>query len=354
MNIRRLCLVALVVLLGLTSTLPAAANTRAGMPVFFPETGHTLGYTFREFYDRQGGTPVFGLPLSEVFLEDGRPVQYFERARFEWHANLLQVQAGHLGRWAARERMNEAPFQPQTGATAGAVFFPETGQALAGSFLNFWRSNGGLPTFGYPISAEFREVNAQNGQTYSVQYFERARFEYHPQQPPGARVLLGHLGREYLAAHPAPVAALQPVSSAAAAWEGLRPTAISVPRIGVNTRIVTTGFSYGEWEVPRHTAAFYWPVSAVPGTGGNIVVAGHVGYRGVIFNQLPNVRNGDEVFLMVGTQSHRYIVQEVLTLLPSETWVMNPTGSEVLTLITCVPIGVYSHRLIVRATPAPE
>jgi sortase (surface protein transpeptidase) len=32
---------------------------------------------------------------------------------------------------------------------------------------------------------------------------------------------------------------------------------------------------------------------------------------------------------------------------------MNPTATETLTLITCVPVGVYSHRLIVRALPAP-
>jgi LPXTG-site transpeptidase (sortase) family protein len=41
----------------------------------------------------------------------------------------------------------------------------------------------------------------------------------------------------------------------------------------------------------------------------------------------------------------------VLTVLPSEVWVLNHTSEETLTLITCVPIGIYSHRLIVRATP---
>ncbi|NTV63606.1 MAG: sortase, partial [Oscillochloris sp.] len=49
---------------------------------------------------------------------------------------------------------------------------------------------------------------------------------------------------------------------------------------------------------------------------------------------------------------HRYIVHDVLTLLPSEIWVMQPTSEEVLTLITCVPIGTYTHRLVLRAYPA--
>src|SRR5690606_6760859 len=102
---RLLTLLALLTIAGLTApAAPAAANTRAGTPVRFRETGPTLAYAFREFYDRQGGLPIFGLPLTEVFVEDGRPTQYFERARLEWHGNLGLVQAGHLGRWAAERR----------------------------------------------------------------------------------------------------------------------------------------------------------------------------------------------------------------------------------------------------------
>lgn len=87
---QRLLLLILLLILGATALPPAqvAANTQAGTPMLFGETGHTLAYAFREFYDRQGGLSIFGLPLTEVFVEDGRPVQYFERARFEWHATL--------------------------------------------------------------------------------------------------------------------------------------------------------------------------------------------------------------------------------------------------------------------------
>jgi LPXTG-site transpeptidase (sortase) family protein len=60
---------------------------------------------------------------------------------------------------------------------------------------------------------------------------------------------------------------------------------------------------------------------------------------------------GDELYLTVGDRDRRYIVREVLTVLPSETWIMNQTSTEMVTLITCIPIGVYSHRLIVRAEP---
>jgi LPXTG-site transpeptidase (sortase) family protein len=354
-NLPRIFALLLVTLLAATSITaqPVQANTQAGIPILFPETGHTLGYSFRQFYDSQGGVAIFGLPLTEVFIEDGLPVQYFERARFEWHATVGQVQAGHLGRWAAQNRMHLPAFAPQAQPSAEGAFFPETGHSLKGAFLSFWQQNGGLETFGYPLSEEFAETNDQDGQSYTVQYFERARFELHRGPLGQPEVLLGHLGRQYLAAHPAPAWAVQPVASADQAWSAVRPSHIRIPRIGVDVNISMNGFSYGEWEVPRYTAAQYWPVSGFPNTAGNIVLAGHVGYSGIIFSSLPNAAAGDEIFLTVNGADRRYIIDEVLLLLPRDTWVMNPTSSETLTLITCYPVGVYSHRLIVRATPAP-
>lgn len=350
---RRLLAVLMLISLA-TVSLPAAsvtANTQAGKPVYFAETGHTLGYAFREFYDRQGGLPIFGLPLTEVFIQDGRPVQYFERARLEWHGNLGLVQAGHLGRWAAQGLAGHPAFAPISVPPPGAVLYRETGHSLGGPFATFWRNNGGLATFGYPISEPFEEQNPQDGQFYTVQYFERARLEYHPNNPARYQVLLGHLGRQYMAAFPAPDWAVARVQRAEQAWDALRPMRVQLPRIGVDTEVISAGFSLGEWDVPRYTAAHYWPIASYPGTAGNVVIAGHVGYRGIIFSQLPAVQTNDTVIVTTGSGDRRYRVTEVHTLLPHETWVMAPTPTEVLTLITCVPIGTYTHRLIVRAVP---
>ncbi len=349
---RRLLLLVMLLVVGALALAPTAAvaNTRAGTPVLFRETGHTLAYSFREFYDDQGGLPIFGLPLTEVFVEHGRPVQYFERARLEWHGDMGLVQIGLLGRWAAERHAGHPAFTQIDAAPAGGVFFAATRHALTGSFLRFWR-RGGLSIFGLPISEPFEELNEQDGRVYTVQYFERARFELHPERPAANQVLLGHLGRQYLAAYPAPESAQRPVESAAQAWASLRPTRVRVPRISLDTAIVSEGFSLGQWDVPRATAVHYWPIAGYPGTSGNIVLAGHVGYRGEIFNRLPNTRQGDEIFVTAGGQERRYIVREVLTLRPTATWVMGPTPDEQLTMITCVPIGVYTHRLIVRASP---
>jgi plastocyanin len=72
--------------------------------------------------------------------------------------------------------------------------FPETGKTVCGRFLQYWQANGGLAQQGYPISGEFVEVSELNGRSYTVQYFERAVFELHPENQPPYDVLLSQLG----------------------------------------------------------------------------------------------------------------------------------------------------------------
>ncbi len=147
--------------------------------VFFPQTGHHLGYGFLRFWRANGGVQIFGYPLSEEFTENGRTVQYFERAKFEYHpeeANpQYQVQLALLGTQLYGGR-NFATVPPGS----GEQFFAETNHAMSGTFLDFWRKRGGAQIFGLPISEPFQEQSTVDGQTYTVQYFERGRFELHP------------------------------------------------------------------------------------------------------------------------------------------------------------------------------
>lgn len=71
-------------------------------------------------------------------------------------------------------------------------YFPETGHGIGHGFKSYWETNGGLPIFGYPLTDEIQE----DGMT--VQYFERAVFEFHPENPDPYRVLLRRLGAEAL------------------------------------------------------------------------------------------------------------------------------------------------------------
>jgi type VII secretion-associated serine protease mycosin len=159
---------------------------------YFTETGHSLSFGFKIYWESRGSLPLFGLPISEEFQENGYTVQYFERARFEYHPEYAgtpyETELGLLGREATNWIVYPpiAPFDN----TAERVFFPETGHSLARGFLAYWQQHGGLAIFGLPISEEIQE----NG--YSVQYFERNRFEYHPELPAEFQVSLGLLGRD--------------------------------------------------------------------------------------------------------------------------------------------------------------
>ena len=63
------------------------------------------------------------------------------------------------------------------------------------SYPTSWQQHGGLAVNGFPISEELRE-RGSDGKTYAVQYFERSRFELHPENPSPYNVLLGFLGRQ--------------------------------------------------------------------------------------------------------------------------------------------------------------
>ena len=170
---------------------------------FFPETGHHLSGDLLTNWLEHGDFTIYGFPITEPISEDGRIVQYFERARLEWwpenredHPDWVII-GSHLGIWKAQQVRDRAPFLPvrleNYNPEDGYYYFEETGHTLANGFKEFWDKHGGLPVFGYPISEEFEE----NG--FVVQYFERARFEWHPENA-GTQyeVLLGHLGREYV------------------------------------------------------------------------------------------------------------------------------------------------------------
>ncbi len=176
--------------------------------VYFPQTGHILRAEFLAYWRSHGGLAQFGYPISEAYQEtnptDGKVyiVQYFERQRFEYHPELppaFHVELGLLG-VALVHGQSSGPYAtvPSPGPdTADRVYFSQTGHTLSGAFLTYWRGHGGLPMFGYPLSEPFSEVSSTDHKTYTVQYFERARFELHPENNPPFNVLLGFLGHWY-------------------------------------------------------------------------------------------------------------------------------------------------------------
>jgi len=165
----------------------------------YPQTGQSVCKQMEPYWQRYGGLPQFGYPISAPMQEksptDGKSytVQYFERARFELHpenkGTAYEVLLGLLGK----------QFHPVDGPAAPIndgkhVYFKETGHNVGALFSGYWQAHGGLFVNGYPITEEFPEKGA-DGKMYTVQYFERGRFEYHPENKPPYDVLLGTLGR---------------------------------------------------------------------------------------------------------------------------------------------------------------
>src|SRR5438552_4285809 len=84
----------------------------------------------------------------------------------------------------------------EQGAAGDRSYFLQSGHTLGGEFKRFWEAHGGVARLGYPISEEVREVNPLDSQERTVQYFERAVLEYHPElASAGHPVLLAAVGR---------------------------------------------------------------------------------------------------------------------------------------------------------------
>ena len=81
---------------------------------------------------------------------------------------------------------------------ASHKFFNETGHNLSNAFKAYFDANGGVARFGLPLTEEFTERNTADDKVYTIQYFERARFEYNSDL---GKVQLGQLGTEVFPAH---------------------------------------------------------------------------------------------------------------------------------------------------------
>ncbi|MBI2187193.1 MAG: class D sortase [Acidobacteria bacterium] len=122
---------------------------------------------------------------------------------------------------------------------------------------------------------------------------------------------------------------------------------IDIPRLGVSA-VVRAGTDARTLRL----AVGHIPGTAVPGETGNIGLAAH---RDTFFRRLRDIRAGDEIRLVTPEGTYRFRVDHTRIVSPTDVWVLNPTRTAALTLVTCYPftyIGSAPERFIVRAVPA--
>lgn len=89
--------------------------------------------------------------------------------------------------------------------------------------------------------------------------------------------------------------------------------------------------------------------TAMPGEIGNVCIIGHRSYTyGEFFNRLNEIEINDDMIIEYEGNKYKYKVTEITVVKPEEVSVLDQTEDEEITLITCTPIHVGSHRLIVK------
>jgi hypothetical protein len=229
-NLGRAALYATVIGAMAVSLIPATARTASAQGNTRKIGDFDVAGRFLEVWSAQGNdqssTYVNGLPITarraEISTEDGKTydTQWFERAKYEAHpenkapydvllgrlgANFVEGRGSINGETGKVRNESDAAFvgidKPADANGTTKVWFQETKHSVSGKILQYWNQYGGLQQFGFPLSEAFDEVST-DGKTYSTQYFERARFEVHPELQDPYAVELGLLGVQQYKATP--------------------------------------------------------------------------------------------------------------------------------------------------------
>jgi sortase A len=122
------------------------------------------------------------------------------------------------------------------------------------------------------------------------------------------------------------------------------PTHIVIPAIEVDALIVE-----GDTPEQLKLGVGHHLYTANPGERGNMVLSAHNDIYGEIFRRLDDLELGDEVIVYAGEQPYRYFVTAKKIVESSEVSILAPTTKPVVTLFSCYPYMVDTHRIVVIA-----
>ena len=141
------------------------------------------------------------------------------------------------------------------------------------------------------------------------------------------------------------------------------------PASGIRLPAAATGGMIGRLEIPHlrlsvmvmegdgprtlRRAAGHVPGTPLPGEPGNVGITGH---RDTFFRPLRNIQRNDIITLTTLQGEYHYRVVSMRVVPPNNVAVLDSTGGEILTLVTCYPfyyVGPAPNRFIVRAKRVP-
>lgn len=129
---------------------------------------------------------------------------------------------------------------------------------------------------------------------------------------------------------------------------------ISIPSIKTNLPIF---HGTDEETLSKGVGHLFGSSLPVGGTSTHAVLTAHSGYvNATLFDSLKQVVTGDVFTVTVLDQTIYYKVDQIKTVLPDDTDDLRQVkGKDYITLVTCTPTGVNTHRLLVRGEriPAP-
>ncbi|XSG77108.1 CAP domain-containing protein [Herpetosiphon llansteffanensis] len=272
------------------------------------QSAYCIDASFNPYWETNGGLAVFGYPITwadnETNADTGQQylTQWFERNRFEWHpenaGTPYVILLGLLGK-DRLQQLGRDPFAEgrEAGPRDGCLWFEQTGHNLCDQqaglgFRSYWEQHGlniaglnayerSLQLFGLPLTAPTMETNA-SGDTVLTQWFERARFEWHPNNPDQFKVLLGLLGSEILGpAQPQPQGWLEAVNL-------YRANADLAP-VGEDAVLNDNCFQHARYMAENHhlthdqDPSLPWasPAGQICGSNGNAWLGGGAGWTAV-------------------------------------------------------------------------
>ncbi len=269
----------------------------------------------------------------EALVEERRRI---ERAR----QSAMDAETNHF-RPLAASSAEPAPRESHRAIKPGrlrdrALLFVEIAAALGliaiivGSLLN-------LQTLNQEVAQTRASPNLANTQT-ALQELPGSSF------PPANQ--LTELPGSSFPPEPAPIALgvrLQSVAAPPLPTPGPRsPTRLIIPAINVDWPIVPgDGWEELKLGIGHHVG------SANPGERGNFILSGHNDIYGEPFRDLEKVEIGKEILVYAGPNAYRYVVKAKRVVVPADLSVLAPSRNPIITLITCTPYRVDTHRAIV-------